>query len=635
MADAPSTWTLRIVLAEGGTAAGVPVTLLDQRGDPAGHWMSDGAGLVTLPRSTVDPVQIRVGLRSEEPRTLTAAALDAGTVELVAPRSALPAPTADRTPLAPRPRPTLSTERAPERIERPDTPAHVLRYSRVLVAPPEGALTVAHEGEAPHVLDPLRHGIVIEIEQVWQSAGYVTGDMLYSAPVLPGDEMRTALLDERWPAGAPGRAVDAAAALMADALEPLALVPGPDGRLELAGAVAESQAEIADRAERAAATLRRRPVGVREAINGAPAAAVRTVRNPHADRTLTASFFEPLERFRVVTRAARVRPALLVPFRLPAQIGPASLRQFGPLLRGALLDRTLAPDLERALDESPTPDPARLPPVSELRVVAQRAPGEHGADLRQVWCFLHVDDHRYTVHFFPADAPGHGVSAPAAPDAYWIGAIRLADFHQRPLRFPGAVSIQNGSASILAFTVLHLEGRAGDRWVRLHTTRDLVLPAQSQVQLASLADLAAAPGVSPSERRLLLHLQANVAHYATAIIARGDPGLRRAALARMHDPQGRPLASLIENEVVGSLGTHVAFPLRSAGYAPTPLRAALAQYAGRPLRQADEITVTLPLPGVWLSVQAGESWGVESVETARPRLGTQMGRPSLSRGANP
>jgi hypothetical protein len=335
---------------------------------------------------------------------------------------------------------------------------------------------------------------------------------------------------------------------------------------------------------------------------------------------LTFAFFEPLERFRVFTRTVRVRPALLVPFHLPGQLGLATVRQFGGIVRRAWLDPDLAADLERVLAGRPRAPAGELPPVSELRLVVQRATDERGAgapDLRQVWCFLHVDDVRYTVHFFPADAPGHGVSAPAGPDAYWIGAIRLADLHQRPLRYPGSVAMQNGSAVMLSLRAVHLEGRSGDRWVRLHTLRDVVLPAQSHLQLATLAELAAAPGVDPAERRVLLHLQANVAHYATAILAQGDPGLRGAALARMSDGAGRggggALAALVENQVVGAHGDHIAFPLRSAGLAPPAVRAAVAEYAGRPPRPAEEVTVTLPLPGVWLTVQAGESWAA-SVE---------------------
>jgi len=242
--------------------------------------------------------------------------------------------------------------------------------------------------------------------------------------------------------------------------------------------------------------------------------------------------------------------------------------------------------------------------VSELRLVIHRAPAEHAPDLRQVWCFLHVDSTRYTVHFFPADPPPAGVSGPGTPAAsHWIGAIRLADFHQRPLSYPGSLALQNGSASMLAFSAVHIEGRVGESWVRLYTVRDLVLPAQAQVRLASLSTLTAAPGVDPGEGRLFAHLASHLPYYAGALIAGGDPGARYLALARLQDAAGRPLADVVENRVAAVVGNYLAFPLRSPAAAPKPLQDALERYAARPARVAEEVVVTVPVPGVWISRQ--------------------------------
>ncbi len=637
--ETPDGWTLRLVHAGGGPATGVPVTLLDEHGDPAGHWMSDADGHVSLPFQAGDRIRVRLGLRNEEPLTVDVGALDVGVVELVAPATALPSVVERET--APR----LRAGSAVDRVERSETPGHLLAYARLLVAP---AGTGGADPEAPALAGPVadgsglsgpvdffetpepvgeaaRYGILLEMEQHWEPAGHAAGDLLYTAHVMPGEELHVAITDRRWAGGVePERPIEAVAALVGDvspldglrsdgvrSVEPLALVPTPSGMFHLGPAVAETAATLAERAVRAGHLLRRRALAVRIVSPGAESAAtvVRTLRNPQADRVLAYHFYEALARSRVFTRLAHARPVVLVPFRIPPLATRSAVRQFAPILRRVLLDPALRPDLERVIDAAPNTPVGDTPPVSELRLIAHRAPTEHGHDLRRLWCFLHVDQIRYTVHFFPTDTPP-GVDAPIrAGGAFFIGAIRLSDFHEHPLQFPGRIAFHNASREILSFDTLHIEGRAGDRWVRLKTFRDVVVPAQSQVQLASLAALAAAPGVEAGESRTLAHIAANLPYYAAAIVAGGDPGLRFAALARVRDPAGRPLTGVIENSVVGVVGTWAAFPLRRADYAPGPLRAALTLYQERPHRGTEEVTVAVPLPGIWLSTQPGESWG--------------------------
>jgi len=621
----PETWTIRVLIADGGgPAAGVPVTLLDARGDPAGHWTSDAGGQVTLSRQVGDRVHLRLGLRNEPPLTIEAKELDRGVFDVTAPRSALPAvPERETTP------------RARERFERAETPGHVLTFARLLVAPsetpepaPDGmgsALTGPvdlFEGPEPSAETP-RYGLLLEMEQYWEAAGHATGDLLYTAHVMPGEELRVAVTDRRWTPGLPERPIEAVAGLVADAgpldgvrtdgvrsIEPLSLVPAPSGAIHVGPAVIETATTLAERAVRAGHLLRRRPLEVRLVSPGteAPDAVVRTLRNPHSDRPLAYHFYEALSRFRVFTRLAHVRPVVLVPFRLPALATRGAVRQYAPLLRRVLLDDALRPDLDRLLADAATTPVGDTPPVSELRLIAHRAPGEHGHDLRQLWCFLHVDRTRYTVHFFPSDTPP-GVDAPIrAGGSYWIGAIRLSDFHEHPLQFPGRLAFHNASREIISFGVLHVEGRAGDRWIRLKTFRDLVIPAQSQIQLASLAALAYAPGVEPGETRMLSHIAANLPYYAAAIVAGGDRGLRFSALARVRDAEGRPLAGVIENAVVGVVGTWAAFPLRRSDFAPPALRAALATFQSRPHRTSEDAVAAVPLPGIWLAAETGPTW---------------------------
>jgi len=621
----PDSWTIRVLLADGGgPAVGVPVTLLDAHGDPGGHWTSDAGGEVTLPRQAGDRVRLRLGLRNEPPLTVEARELDRGVFEVTAPRSALPA-VAEREP----------PSRHRERQERAETPGHLLAFSRLLVAPSETPEVAAEgvgsaltgpvdliEGSEPSAETP-RYGLLLEMEQYWEAAGHATGDLLYTAHVMPGEELRVAVTDRRWTQGEPERPIEAVAGLVGDAgpldalrtdgvrsIEPLALVPAPSGAYHIGPAVMETATTLAERAVRAGHLLRRRPLAVRVVSPATEPtdAVVRTLRNPHPDRPLAYHFYEALSRFRVFTRLAHVRPVVLVPFRLPALATRGSVRQYAPLLRRVLLDESLRPDLERLLADVPPAHVGDAPPVSELRLIAHRAPGEHGHDLRKLWCFLHVDHTRYTVHFFPADTPP-GVDAPIrAGGAYWIGAIRLSDFHEHPLQFPGRLAFHNASREIVSFGVLHLEGRAGDRWIRLKTFRDVVIPAQSQIQLASLAALAYAPGVEPGETRILSHIAANLPWYAAAILAGGDRGLRFSALTRVRDAEGRPLAGVIENAVVGVVGTWAAFPLRRADFAPPALRAALATFQSRPHRTSEEAVAAIPLPGIWLAAETGATW---------------------------
>ncbi len=125
---------------------------------------------------------------------------------------------------------------------------------------------------------------------------------------------------------------------------------------DLQGAATETGHYLAHRTTRAADALRRRPLGVTELEGDAPAgSSVRTVRNMRADGVLTYHFVEPVERFRVVTRTPRLRPAILVPFRLPNIAAPDVVRRFGHALRRALLDRALLPDMERMVNGGSDP----------------------------------------------------------------------------------------------------------------------------------------------------------------------------------------------------------------------------------------------------------------------------------------
>ena len=359
-------WVFRIVHQDTGKPAqGVPVTVLDKTGNPAGYWVSEADGTVTIPRRDVAKLRLRVGLRNEEPIELVTASLGEGPIDLAAPTWLPQAPSgaSERAPREPGPTAT------PRPAEPHDVPGHVLYFQR-LVMFAEGAPDAKH-GPRDAVADffalasdhaaPMRYGALVELEESWQSLGVQWGELLYSVSLTPGDEARLAVLDGRWrrEAEARERPLQILARMVGSSmLGDLVTALGTDLQLDpltlseptLDVAVTNTVQLIRERTERMSSALRRRPLGVVDANHEAPSqAAIRTVRNTSPDRVVTFHFFEPLERFKVAVRTPRVRPVIFVPFRLPNLATPDVVRRFGYIFRRTLLDRSLQPDLERLL----------------------------------------------------------------------------------------------------------------------------------------------------------------------------------------------------------------------------------------------------------------------------------------------
>ncbi len=490
-ADAKDVWIFQIVHQDTGKPAqGVPVTVLDAAGNPAGYWVSDPEGIVAIPRRDTAKLRLRVGLRNEDPIELNPATLGEGPTPLAAPTQLPPTVATggergewsergergEREAAPPPPRPT----------EQPEVPGHVLYFQRLAMfgdratgaaAPRE---TVADFFSAPAESPTgMRYGVLIDVEEYWQSLGVLWGELLYSVSLTPGDEAKLAVLDGRWRREVEGRerplqilARLVGTSMLGDlvtALRPeLQLDPLTLTEPDLEAAAADTVHMIRDRTERMSQGLRRRPLGVVDAEADTPAGgAIRTVRNTSRDRLVTFHFFEPLERFKVMVRSPRVRPVIFVPFRLPNVATPEVVRRFGYIFRRTLLDRSLLPELDRLLGSS--------------------------------------------------------------------------------------------------------EAAAG-----------------------------------ASAGRLLEHVEANLLYYSTAIIAVGDPAARHVALSKLRDPMARPLTDVVENEVVGRVGSAIALPLRSPAVLPPERRDALAAYTARPLRVTESFVVTIPHPGVWVSAQAHE-----------------------------
>jgi hypothetical protein len=383
-------WLFRIVHQDTGKPAqGVPVTVLDRAGNAEGHWVSDADGTVAIPRRATVKLRIRVGLRSEDPIELATATLGEGPTPLAAPTQLPPTigsighaserPVRDAPAAQPPP---------PRAAEQPEVPGHVLYFQRLVMfaerpaATRPGATGGAGGGPRDGAVDffspptdgpsAMRYGVLIEVEEYWQSLGVLWGELLYSVTLTPGDEAKLAVLDGRWRREAEGRerplqilARMVGTSMLGDlitALRPeLQLDPLTVAEPGLEAVAADTVQMIRDRTERMSHALRRRPLGVVDAPADTPATgAIRHVRNTTRDRLVTFHFFEPLERFKVMVRSPRARPVVFVPFRLPNVATPDVIQRFGYLFRRTLLDRGLLPDLERLLsgDEPSAPTSA-------------------------------------------------------------------------------------------------------------------------------------------------------------------------------------------------------------------------------------------------------------------------------------
>ena len=325
-------WLFRIVHQDTGKPApGVPVTVLDRAGNAEGHWVSDADGTVAIPRRETFKLRIRVGLRSEDPIELATATLGEGPTPLAAPTQ-LPPTIGSIGHAVERPgreAPAAQPPPPPRAAEQPEAPGHVLYFQRLVMFAERSAATRPATGAGAGPRDgavdffspatdgpsAMRYGVLIEVEEYWQSLGVLWGELLYSVTLTPGDEAKLAVLDGRWRREAEGRerplqilARMVGTSMLGDlitALRPeLQLDPLTLAEPGLEAVAADTVQMIRDRTERMSHALRRRPLGVVDAPADTPATgAIRHVRNTTRDRLVTFHFFEPVARRVEIGRA--------------------------------------------------------------------------------------------------------------------------------------------------------------------------------------------------------------------------------------------------------------------------------------------------------------------------------------------
>jgi len=171
--SAKEVWIFRIVHQDTGKPAqGVPVTVLDASGNPAGYWVSDADGTVAIPQRDVPRLRLRVGLRSEEPIELATAALGDAPTPLAAPTQLPPTVGAagEREAQSVQPPPP------PRPAEQVEVPGHVLYFQRLVLFADRGAgaspapaprdavadfFALAGDGPPP----AMQYGALIDVEE--------------------------------------------------------------------------------------------------------------------------------------------------------------------------------------------------------------------------------------------------------------------------------------------------------------------------------------------------------------------------------------------------------------------------------------------------------------------------------------
>jgi len=335
--------------------------VLESGGRAGGYWVSDSDGLVRIPKHDQPRLRLRVGLRNEEAIEFDARSLPDDAIPLTAPRDisvpgtaapSAPAAVADTTTAQPLP-----------------GGGHLMRFARIGVFPQDRDITEASSQDSTAV----RYGVLIEIELVWQSLGAEAGATLYSISLGPGEEVKLAISDGRWRKSPDARerplqivAKMVGARQIGDGLDAMPL--DACVAADLSSAAADTVKLLAERTARTCEALRRRALGVTE-LDGekASGATLRTLRNMRSEGVLTYHFVEPIERHRVIVRAPRFRPALLVPFRLPNIATREVVQRFGHALRRNLLDRNLGADFDLVRG------PDAVPAAVEQRVYAHIA----------------------------------------------------------------------------------------------------------------------------------------------------------------------------------------------------------------------------------------------------------------------
>ena len=280
-----------------------------------------------------------------------------------------------------------------------DSAVEIHEFTRVHPFPldtnPYGGLdtTLIQLAEEPLAPAMRRYGVLFTFEQTWKPLGYALGDLLFSLPLAPCEDVKLATVDwyaqqraqrastvgeEASSDQTVGRTRSVADALMfqsqksaeesqvAGGLGVAAGNGSVGGALSigathswgdsLTNAAASSTQDLTDQIRQTAALLRStRAMSIVEVTEAEQSnVSTREIRNHNHAHTLTFQYSEVLERFLVATRVNAVQPVIMVPFA-PVTFDAAQIDRHGDVLRSALRDPSLQPLLDEWLGRHTTP----------------------------------------------------------------------------------------------------------------------------------------------------------------------------------------------------------------------------------------------------------------------------------------
>jgi len=533
-----------------------------------------------------------------------------------------------------------------------NVPTRVFYLQQLAMFPTDGTLNMLTQPikfdfkERGAIMGDLCYGALFEFRQEWWDVGHSLGNLLYSVPLAPCEQTKIATVDWRRKDYAKRQSaldeshfqdttisrdetVNEAVRLASDkhvtgttegggggiALGPISggygiTVQNVDEGIK---APTEASRSINDRIRQTSNTLRNtRAFAIAETTQEEESVVrTRVLRNHNHCHTVTFQYYEVLQHYLIATKINQIRPAVFIPF-VPIEFTAEDVASYGYILRRALLDTTLEPVLDRLLGVL---QPQALPGlasegetvVSELSV-AMSIGTNPNIDLSKI--YLIIDDDVFPLRYESGDRGTRIVAKPlAALPRMTLSQIRKVGFQSVE---QGLVRLDDIVVKAKVGIELHeilqepsIELQPGQRFVKA-------------IQAASQLDMQ----VSDSLARLISHLNANRTYYTAAIIGGGDAGLRHLILARYGNYNGKILADVVDNTVVGYVGNCIAFPLKSLADIPPNYLGNLTIEEARvllanPPSESQERLITLPTPGIFAESQMGSCSACEKIDETR------------------
>jgi hypothetical protein len=506
-----------------------------------------------------------------------------------------------------------------------------------------------------------RWAFVLELTQEWFRLGQSLGDLLYSLPLAPCEQVKLAAVDWRRRETARqqngvdekhdqdttverNQSVAETVRMLSDKQTTGSVEGGGVGATvgpfsggysktvtsagDAVDASTESARQVADRTHQVSSTVRStRAFAIAEVTQEEEArVSTRVVRNHNHCHTLTFQYYEVLDHWLVRTRPRRLRPALLVPF---AALGfdASAVARYGYEIRRALLDPTLAGVLDRYLEGAGSmqggaelPDIGQTPPGPDTQVISSFRLAASGLEPAlsivgtQVW--LVVNDEPLMQSSTPIVASsvadeGREEIDFRAPTGLRVDAIRrLGLLYAASPRVGLDPTVPDATFTGVSVAI---QPSGGVDWTEIAWVDRVDAPTNQRVALIPSRGTewgSIAPDTSSVPARLLQHLIAHRFYYTAQIIRSGDPAQRFRTL------HGLGISEIVDNTIVGQLGNLLAFPLVSSDDLPDALRTGMPQ-DGKLTGGVEERLVALPTPGVFMETQMGQCSACEVIDDTR------------------